>query len=108
MTEQEFDRRLAQIQREYLRRLGVPIDVLAGASDEQLLRMVRGQRQPPHDMRAQERLDARRDRRCTNCGATFTPKNSLGRTCSTRCRVALHRKRAVTEAGHGEEQHADD
>jgi hypothetical protein len=45
---------------------------------------------PP--LRSRERLEARKDRTCKNCGATFTPKNSLGTTCSTRCRVALHRK----------------
>jgi hypothetical protein len=44
--------------------------------------------------RSQARLEARRDRRCKNCGQVFTPKNSLGKTCSTRCRVALHRKKS--------------
>jgi hypothetical protein len=42
--------------------------------------------------RASERLAARKDRTCAHCGGTFTPKNSLGKTCSTRCRVALHRQ----------------
>jgi hypothetical protein len=26
--------------------------------------------------------------RCAHCGADFTPKNSRGRFCSTRCRCA--------------------
>jgi hypothetical protein len=44
--------------------------------------------------RADARRAARKDRRCAFCGGTFTPRNSLGRTCSTRCRVALHRRQA--------------
>ena len=28
---------------------------------------------------------------CSHCGATFTPKRSTARFCSTRCRVAAHR-----------------
>jgi len=30
-------------------------------------------------------------RACQHCGATFTPKRSTARFCSTRCRVAAHR-----------------
>jgi hypothetical protein len=44
------------------------------------------------ERRSRHRLDARKGRRCANCGSPFTPKNGLGKTCSTRCRVALHRR----------------
>jgi hypothetical protein len=44
------------------------------------------------ERRSRHRLDARKDRRCACCGKPFTPKNALGRTCSLRCRVALHRR----------------
>lgn len=47
--------------------------------------------------RSQDRLEERQDRKCAHCGETFTPKNSLGQTCSTRCRVALHRAARKTK-----------
>jgi hypothetical protein len=50
-------------------------------------------RSPSNDARSRERLEAREGRTCKHCGRPFTPKNALGRTCSTRCRVALHRQR---------------
>jgi hypothetical protein len=53
---------------------------------------------------SRERLEARQDRRCEQCGATFTPKNSLGKTCSARCRVALHRERQAQEERKAERQ----
>jgi hypothetical protein len=52
--------------------------------------------QPP-SQRAQERLEARQDRKCEYCGTTFTPKNSLGTTCSGKCRVALCRRNKKEE-----------
>jgi hypothetical protein len=41
---------------------------------------------------AERRLEHRTDRTCDHCGKVFTPKNSLGKTCSLRCRVALYRQ----------------
>ena len=41
------------------------------------------------DLRAQ----ARADRKCEGCGATFTPKRADGRFCSNACRQAMHRRR---------------
>jgi hypothetical protein len=47
---------------------------------------------PANLQRAAQRLADRADRKCEHCGKVFTPKNSLGKTCSTRCRVARHRQ----------------
>ena len=33
---------------------------------------------------------------CANCGDEFTPARSDARYCSTRCRVAAHRRTTVT------------
>jgi hypothetical protein len=43
--------------------------------------------------RGQKRLERRQGRLCERCGKPFTPKNALGKTCSARCRVALHRSK---------------
>jgi hypothetical protein len=51
----------------------------------------------PTSPRAQARLAERQDRKCLHCHKTFTPKNSLGVTCSGRCRVALHRQNKKEE-----------
>jgi hypothetical protein len=48
---------------------------------------------PSWERRARERREARAGRRCEHCGKKFTPRNSLGKTCSARCRVALHRRK---------------
>ena len=34
---------------------------------------------------------------CNGCGVEFSPKRSDAKTCSTRCRVAVHRRRAGEE-----------
>ena len=38
------------------------------------------------------RGESDRTRECANCGASFTPSRSDAKTCSPRCRVALHRR----------------
>jgi hypothetical protein len=52
-----------------------------------------GDRRPDSVKRSAERLAARQNRPCDYCGAEFTPKNSMGTTCSTKCRVALYRRK---------------
>jgi hypothetical protein len=39
---------------------------------------------------------------CNHCGATFTPKRSTARFCSTACRVASHRAQSADSADAGE------
>lgn len=41
---------------------------------------------------------ARQGRTCPVCGTTFTPKNTLGKTCSGACRVRLHRQQKKDSA----------
>ena len=52
------------------------------------MRQHRAQSQQPHQISS-----------CAHCGATFTPKRSTARYCSTRCRVAAHRAQAVPSVG---------
>jgi predicted nucleic acid-binding Zn ribbon protein len=48
--------------------------------------------------RSQLRLEERQHRHCAHCGRAFTPKNSLGKTCSASCRVLLHRAQKAAAA----------
>ncbi len=44
-------------------------------------------------------VDERRPVQCNNCKRWFLPQRSGAKTCSPRCRLALHRKRKAVAAG---------
>jgi hypothetical protein len=57
----------------------------------------------------EKRRQARADRTCESCGATFTPGRNDGRFCSSACRQAAYRKRTrrvttAASADHGDEK----
>jgi hypothetical protein len=45
--------------------------------------------------RLKSRRALTRERSCIQCGVTFTPQRSDGRTCSNKCRQARYRKLAI-------------
>lgn len=51
-----------------------------------------------NQQRREQRAAARADRHCERCRATFTPARADGRYCSSACRQAAYRRRAISGA----------